>query len=73
MTDYESYVADQFSWRNGWIRLKLNIERLLGKTESNDVYLGQDDYLIEKLSDPDVDSVNRNLDAITAFCERNPN
>lgn len=72
MTDYESYVADQFSWRNGWIRLKLNIERLLGKTESNDVYLGQDDYLIEKLSDPDVDSVNRNLDAITAFCERNP-
>ena len=35
MTDYESYVADQFAWRNSWIHLKLNIERLLGKTESN--------------------------------------
>ncbi len=71
MTDYESYVADQFAWRNSWIHLKLNIERLLGKTESNGVYLGKDDYLIEDLSDPDVDSVNRNLDAIGEFCERN--
>ena len=23
MTDYESYVADQFAWRNSWIHLKL--------------------------------------------------
>lgn len=70
MTDYESYVADQFPWRNGWIHLKLNIERLFGKSESNGVYLGKDDYLIEQLSEPDTEAVDRNLDAISAFSKK---
>ena len=71
MKDYEGYVADQFPGRNGWIHLKLNIERLLGKTESNGVYLGKDDYLIEQLSEPDFKAVDRNLDAISQFAKDN--
>ena len=71
MKDYESYVADQFPWRNGWIHLKLGIERLFGKTESNGVYLGKKDYLIEQLSEPDWEAVDRNLDAISEFAKAN--
>ena len=35
MTDFETYVSDQFFARNQWISLKLNEDRILGKKESN--------------------------------------
>lgn len=69
MTDYESYVADQFPWRNNWISLKLNIERFFGKTESNGVYLCKDNYLIEQLSKPDFEAVDRNLESISQLAQ----
>ena len=37
MTDFETYVSDQFFARNQWITLKLYEDRFLGKKESNGV------------------------------------
>ena len=37
MTQTESYVADQFIFRDSWIWLKLQLDKLAGKKESNGV------------------------------------
>ncbi len=42
MEDFEDFVVDQFPMRDGWIHLKAQSERLLGKRENNSVYLGRD-------------------------------
>lgn len=47
-TEYESYVTDQFVWRNGWITVKTLTDVALGKQEVGGVYLGTDGSLIEK-------------------------
>lgn len=47
-SDYETYLTDQFVFRDAWIGLKTAVERLLQKRESKDIYFAADDYLIEK-------------------------
>lgn len=44
---YENYITDQFPGRDKWIRLKTQVDLLLGKKELNGVYLGEENYLIE--------------------------
>ncbi|MEG2441110.1 MAG: DHHW family protein [Acetivibrio sp.] len=46
--DYETYITDQFSYRDSWIRMKTLTERALLKQESNGVYFCKDGYLMEK-------------------------
>lgn len=43
------YINDQFVFRDIWLKIKSVEERLLGKTENNGVYIGQDGYLFEKI------------------------
>lgn len=43
---YEAYITDQFPIRDKWIGFKTQVEKLLGKVETKDVFLGKDDYLI---------------------------
>ena len=50
--EYESFVNDQFPFRNSWIGFKTTMDRLEGKRESNDVYFGKDGYLLEKFKNP---------------------
>jgi len=45
-TQYETYITDQFPVRDKWIGFKTQVEKLLGKVETKDVFLGKDDYLI---------------------------
>lgn len=46
--DYETYLTDQFVFRDQWIGLKTWAERLTLRQEINDIYFAGDDYLIEK-------------------------
>ena len=66
MTDAEDFVADQFFMRDGWISTKLFFDKILGKKESNGVYLGKDNYLIEPTAEPD-EKFDKNLAAIKNF------
>ena len=54
--DFEEYLSDQFEWRSTFVNIKTNIMLALGKKEINNVYIGADDYFIEKYSAPDFDS-----------------
>lgn len=71
MNDLESYISDQFAFRDTWIRLKVQCDLLAGKREFNGVYLGKDHYLMQIPSKPDEKRVSENMEAINAFTERN--
>ena len=63
----EDFTSDQFFLRDAWISLKLFIDRISGKVESNGVYLGKEGYLLEVPDEPSEESFTANLDAINAF------
>ena len=72
MQDYESYTKDQFALRDTWIDLKSRAESLLLKTENNDIWYGSEGYLFPALMTVDDKQYQRNLEALTAMCERHP-
>jgi len=48
----EDYFADQFPLRDAFMSIKTKTDKLLGKKDINGVYLGSNDYLIEKYNTP---------------------
>lgn len=69
---YETYLSDQFPGRDEWVALQTNISRLFGKKESNGVYFGKDDYLLEQYdaSDFDEEQMQTNIDVLVEFVNR---
>ena len=70
-TEYELYLSDQFPGRNQWISVKVFAERAQGKNDVNGVYIGKDQYLIEKFDREDLtgERLSKNLTAIGTFIE----
>jgi len=52
--DYEEALSDQFPYRNRWVALNVLSERVQGKTAINGVYIGRDNYLLEKFEKEDL-------------------
>ena len=69
-SQFDTYVADQFPFRNGWIRLKTTLDLAMGKTESGGVYLGKDGFLIQNFTDPGEDREQERIETIRAFASR---
>ena len=67
---FDDYVADQFPFRDGWIRIKALADRLMGHNEANGVFLGSDGYLIQNFTMPDYDTYRAQADAIRDFSIR---
>jgi hypothetical protein len=67
MKEFENYYADQFVARDAWISIKLGIERASGRRESNGVFLGKKGHLLEEPNEPDWDSVQKNMQAVSDF------
>lgn len=72
MKDMEDYVTDQFFMRDKWINLKVLEDLALGKKESNGVYIGKKDYLMEIPTAPNQKALDNNLDAISNFSASHP-
>ena len=58
MSDYETFLNDQFVSRDTWIRLKTGMDMLMQKHLINGVYIGKDDYLIEQHTEADFKQEN---------------
>lgn len=67
---WEDYIADQFFARDFWITLRLKCAKFFGQKESNGVYLGKDDYLIQIPTEPDWKNVDATLAAVNDFTQR---
>lgn len=70
MSDYETYVNDQFVLRDLWVAGKALAERTLGKQENNNVYFAQGGSLITRFDEPDATRVDRNLQKVNQFAEK---
>lgn len=69
---YETYVNDQFLFRDFWVSLKAGTDRLLGKTQGNGVYLGKDGYLMESFQPPSQEQLNATAGAMINFAQKHP-
>ncbi len=71
-SDYETYINDQFVFREAWVYLKGLADTVSGKQESNGVFRGSDGYLIENFVSPDAENVEKIQKALGAFKEKYP-
>jgi hypothetical protein len=67
MEDAEDYAADHIAGRDFWVALKAWSERLSGKRENNGVYFAQDDTLINRVEEPDMDKLERDMGYVDAL------
>jgi len=65
----EAYINDQFVWRDAWISLKTKAQIALLHKDINGVYLAKDGYLIQRVSEQDLnrDQIEENIEAINMF------
>lgn len=69
MSDFETYVTDQFVGRDGWIAAKAALEAASGKQENNGIYLGSENTLIPRFAPPDEALVQKNLNYVNQLAE----
>ena len=72
MDSFEDYMADQFPLRTAWMTLKTGMDRLLGKYESQGVYIGKNNTLMERFDTPDAENERLTQEAICDFAARYP-
>ena len=66
---FETYLTDQFAFRDGWVAMKARAELASGKRENNGVFLCGGDTLIEPYSAPKQSDLDFSLDAINALTD----
>lgn len=66
---YETWLSDQFPFRDQWIGIKTRAEQAVLRDEINHVFIGKDDYLMNALYPEDLDTelYHRNLDRLRTF------
>lgn len=69
--EYEEYISDQFISRDFWIKLKAKGELLCGKNKINNVYVGNDDYLLEDFKSAGDEDIERKVQALNSFSDKN--
>lgn len=71
MKNFETYMNDQFPFRDSLISFKSSFERMLGKTEENGVYIGKDNFLFEAPAGVDSEKLKALTDAVSKFGQSN--
>ncbi|MBR6519327.1 MAG: hypothetical protein IKT63_06620 [Oscillospiraceae bacterium] len=69
----EDFTEDHFIKRNSWISLKSICETVLGKGENNGIVYGEDGYQFTKVLSTDQTQRLKNISAVAAFIQNNPN
>lgn len=68
---FENYISDQFPGRDFWIKLKAKTEIMVGENKINNVYLGEDNYLIEDFKKNDNSILTEKINNINNFANKN--
>ncbi|PEF33614.1 DHHW family protein [Bacillus wiedmannii] len=69
---YETYISDQFAFRDFWVTMKSSTDRSIGKKENNGVYIGKEGTLIQKFQPPKEQDVLTRIQAIHDFNQAMP-
>ena len=70
---YTKYVEDNFAGKKGFISIKSNLEKLEGKNESNSIFIGKDEQLLQSFKEGSSEETNAKIAAINSFYERHSN
>lgn len=73
MKNFESYLTDQFPFRDKLISLKTYADRVVGKDEENGVYIGKNGFLFDTQSTYNDEQVKKITDAVVQFTKENKN
>lgn len=70
--DVETYITDQFVWRDELIGIKTQTDFLSGKKDTNGVYFAKNGYLVEKHDNADIDfeRLALNKDKLYSFVDK---
>lgn len=71
--EYTKYVEDNFAGKKGFVSIKANLEKLVGKNESNSIFIGKDGYLLKRFKEGSTEETNAKISAINSFYERHSN
>lgn len=69
-TDFDSYTADQILGKDWFVKSNVALNRAVGISEINQVFIGKDGYLIQDYQKPG-NQLQKNLEYIRAFAEKN--
>lgn len=62
MDDFSTYICDHFPYRDQFINVKTQFEKMTGHTQVNGIYLAEDDFYIEPYVKPEnTDSIIKGL------------
>ena len=61
MRQYEEYRSDQFTGRSLWLSVRNDMDLLAGRRDSNGVFKGEDQYLLEDVARPDQEQMKEEL------------
>lgn len=67
MNEFESYISDQFVFRNHYVASKRRYETLSGKEQNHGILRCDDGYLIENTSELTVSNIPSNIEAINSL------
>lgn len=73
MKNFESFLSDQFPFRDKVISLKTSIDIMMGKREENGVYIGKNGFLFEKQTEFDKAKVSGITASMTEFSKSHKN
>lgn len=69
MEGFEAYSSDSVAGRDGWVKLKNSVDKLLGKNDNGQAYWGDNGYLFP-IEDVDLNRLTNNLNYIEDFLTR---
>ena len=72
MKQAENYTADHIVGRDFWVSLKSWSERITGKQENNGVYFGKDGSLINKVTTPKPEKLDKDMAALDRLVSNVP-
>lgn len=64
MEDFSTYITDQFAFRDLFVCVKANSEKLMGKKDNNGVIFSEDGYFIQKPNEIDRKELDTNISAV---------
>lgn len=65
--NFETYLSDQFPFRNQFLSIKQAVELAMGKRENNGVFLGKEEQLLQDFKTPDEKLRKKNTGYVNAL------
>lgn len=67
---FETYISDQFPFRDGFVSGKTSLDKILLKKEGNGVYFGGDEFLFQKIDIPSKEVLDRAINSIETMSKK---